>query len=209
MSRSHRASKEGIQKLYQTFYIYGRTQDYLAGTVGCTRQTVNKFLAGRPIDKRLFQALCDELRLNWQDIAELEMEEYENSRTVGSINRTRNTFAFATEETISIPLKEGQDSNQTIVTYITNGGEFVIKIPGDINSFLQNVEEQNIWLEAVKRTSGDQNVKIVKIERGSIKIIFNVSQDGIKNLAKLINSGKLEDNLDCDRLITVDDRSHH
>ncbi|WP_339459844.1 pentapeptide repeat-containing protein, partial [Nodularia spumigena] len=115
-------------------------------------------------------------------VAELEAEEEETSRTTGSMNIASNPFGSRIEGTTSIGLVEEQDSTKTIVTYITKDGKFVVEIPGDLNRFLQNTEEQNIWLEAVKRTSGDKNAEIYKIEKGSIKIIFNVSPDGIKKL---------------------------
>jgi len=182
MGRSHRVSAASIENVQQAFERYGRTQQYLAHEANCTRQTVIKFLAGRPVDKQLFQTLCDTLNLKWKEIAELESEENETSRTTGSMNIASNPFGSRIEGTTSIGLVEEQDSTKTIVTYITKDGKFVVTIPGDLNRFLQNTEEQNIWLEAVKRTSGDKNAEIYKIEKGSIKIIFNVSPDGIKKL---------------------------
>ncbi|WP_414528696.1 pentapeptide repeat-containing protein [Nodularia chucula] len=182
MGRSHRVSAAGIAKVNKAFDRYGKTQECLGGLAGCTRQTVNKFLAGGPVEKRLFKSLCHTLNLKWKEIAELESEEEETSRTTGSMNIASNPVGSRIEGTTSIGLVEEQDSTKTIVTYTTQNGKFVVKIPGDINSFLENPKEQNIWLEAVKRTSGDKNAEIYKIESGSIKIIFNVSPDGIKKL---------------------------
>ena len=180
--RSHRVSEAEIENVNKAFDRYGKTQECLGGFARCTRTTVSKFLSGEPVEKRLFKNLCNELKLKWEDIAELESEEEETSRTTGSMNIASNPFGSRIEGTTSIGLVEEQDSTKTIVTYITKDGKFVVEIPGDLNRFLQNTEEQNIWLEAVKRTSGDKNAEIYKIEKGSIKIIFNVSPDGIKKL---------------------------
>lgn len=75
MGRSLRASKEGLAKAKKAFKLKGWTQDYLAGTAGCSRGTVINFFAQRPVAKRLFQAFCTELELEWVEIAELEVDE--------------------------------------------------------------------------------------------------------------------------------------
>jgi hypothetical protein len=179
--RSYRASAAGVTKLSQAFKKYGNTQDYLAGVVVCTRQTVNKFLTGKPISKELFTSLCNELKLDWLDIAELESDIDINSWTVSSMNRPPSNIS-RTEETRAVTTVEEPNNVQTCITFDTINGQVIITIPGDINSFLQNPEQQNIWLEAVKRSSGDKNATIYKIEKGSIKITFYISPDGIKQL---------------------------
>ncbi|MBD2694835.1 pentapeptide repeat-containing protein [Anabaena catenula] len=191
--RSFRATAAGVEKLSQAFEKYGKTQDCLASfpsensnrdkrnQITCSRQTVNKFLTGKPISKELFISLCNELNLNWQDIAELESEQDNNSWTVPSMNRPLSNIPI-TEGTGVVTLAEEPNNAKTFITFDTINGQVVITIPGDINSFLQNSEQQNIWLEAVKRSSGDKNATISKIEKGSIKITFNVSPDGIKKL---------------------------
>lgn len=73
--RSLRASTAGLQQADNAFKLKGWTQEYLAGTVGCTRQVIISFFARRPVDQQLFQAICTELGLEWGDIAELEAGE--------------------------------------------------------------------------------------------------------------------------------------
>jgi predicted NACHT family NTPase len=73
--RAIHASESGLILIKQTFKLKGQSQTYLAGSVGCTRQTVNKFLNGKPIDKSLFQTLCSEIGLEWLQIADLEEKE--------------------------------------------------------------------------------------------------------------------------------------
>ncbi|MDB9465106.1 pentapeptide repeat-containing protein, partial [Dolichospermum circinale CS-539/09] len=179
--RSFRASREGVERLTQAFDKYGKTQDCLATEVGCTRQTVNKFLTGKRISKELFISLCNELNLNWQDIAELESEQDKNSRTVPSMNRPLSNNP-STEGTGALTAVVEVNTVQTCITSNTINGLFSITIPGDINSFLKNRKKQNNLLNALRILSSDENATISNIEKGSIKITFNVSSDGIKKL---------------------------
>ncbi|AVH68449.1 NACHT domain-containing protein [Nostoc sp. 'Peltigera membranacea cyanobiont' N6] len=71
-SRSLQASTAGLEKAKTAFKLKGWTQDYLAGSVGCSRPTINNFFARRPVDKGIFQTICTELGLDWGEIAELE-----------------------------------------------------------------------------------------------------------------------------------------
>lgn len=71
---SLKASIEGLKKANLAFKTKGKSQEYLAGSVACTRQVISKFLQGRAIATQLFQAICAELGLNWEEIADLEAE---------------------------------------------------------------------------------------------------------------------------------------
>ncbi|MBD2168927.1 NACHT domain-containing NTPase [Calothrix membranacea FACHB-236] len=75
MARSLRASKTGLEKAEAAFKTTGKTQEYLAGVTGCTRQVVINFFARRPVEKRFFLNICTELGLEWGEIAELEAGE--------------------------------------------------------------------------------------------------------------------------------------
>jgi predicted NACHT family NTPase len=74
MARSQKASVEGLKKAELTFNTKGKTQEYLAGSVGCTRQVVINFFARRTVATRFFQAICIELGLEWGEIAELDAD---------------------------------------------------------------------------------------------------------------------------------------
>lgn len=87
MGRSFQASKAGQLKAEQAFKLKGCTQEYLAGTVGCTRQVINRFFARRSVEKRFFQEICSVLELEWGEIADLDLEEKE----VDEIRRSFNT----------------------------------------------------------------------------------------------------------------------
>jgi predicted NACHT family NTPase len=72
VKRSLKTSTTGVDKAKRAFERKGWTQEYLAAEVGLsTRQSVWKFLTGRPIERHIFIDLCFQLDLDWQDIADL------------------------------------------------------------------------------------------------------------------------------------------
>ena len=74
--RSLKASTLGIEKAKRAFERIGWTQEYLAAEVGLsTRQSVWKFLKGKPIERHIFIELCFQLDLDWQDIADLPQKD--------------------------------------------------------------------------------------------------------------------------------------
>jgi predicted NACHT family NTPase len=73
--RSLRASLEGISTLKRALKGKRWTQAYLAGEVGCSRQTIWNLLQGNPTDRDVFMEICTQLSLNWEEIAEPELPE--------------------------------------------------------------------------------------------------------------------------------------
>ena len=74
MDRGLQASARGLEVVKQALKLKGWTQEYLSGIAGCTRQTVSKFLAGKRIEKRIFQGICSELGLKWVELVEAETD---------------------------------------------------------------------------------------------------------------------------------------
>lgn len=72
MDRGIRASVAGMEEAKQALKSKAWTQGYLAGASGCTRQTVNRFLAGKEVDKWIFQAICTELGLEQEVISQYD-----------------------------------------------------------------------------------------------------------------------------------------
>jgi predicted NACHT family NTPase len=66
------ASEEGAARIKTAFERSGRTQKNLALSVEVVRQTVRKFMNGKPIESKTFQDLCQQLGLPWQEIAALK-----------------------------------------------------------------------------------------------------------------------------------------
>ena len=70
--RSLCSSSQGMDKAKQALASKGWTQEYLAGEVGLSsRQSIWKFLTGRPVDRNIFKDICFQLDLDWEEIAEL------------------------------------------------------------------------------------------------------------------------------------------
>jgi predicted NACHT family NTPase len=74
MARSLKASVEGLKKAQSAFKLKGKTQEYLAGSVGCNRGVVINFFARKTVATILFQVICTELGLEWEEIAELDAD---------------------------------------------------------------------------------------------------------------------------------------
>lgn len=139
MARSLRASIDGAKKAEVALERKGWTQDYLAGKADCTRQTVGKFFARRPIEKRLFQAICIGLELEWGEIAELEV----GSEQVSQLSDAENSNGLLTQ-TVSNKLSvrrivEDKTQNfvgreyvfQAIAQFITTQSNGYFTITGD------------------------------------------------------------------------------
>jgi predicted NACHT family NTPase len=70
--KSLQSSEEGIKVIKKALKLKKVGQTYLAGVVGCSRQTIWSLLQGNPIDDEVFMAVCTELGLQWEDIAQSE-----------------------------------------------------------------------------------------------------------------------------------------
>jgi transcriptional regulator with XRE-family HTH domain len=71
--KSLRVSQEQLEKAKRAFERTGWTQKELATEVDLrTRQPVGNFLAGKTVDRKVFQEICFKLDLNWQEVADLE-----------------------------------------------------------------------------------------------------------------------------------------
>jgi predicted NACHT family NTPase len=71
VGRSLKASLEGIEQAKVALTDKGWSQEELAGRVGRERQTAIKFFSGKPIDRKIFVQMCQELELDWKVIADL------------------------------------------------------------------------------------------------------------------------------------------
>jgi predicted NACHT family NTPase len=79
--RSLQASPEGIQIIKKALKRKKQSQTYIAGAVGCSRQTIWSLLQGNPTDCNVFMDVCSQLELNWEEIVELESSEPEQNES--------------------------------------------------------------------------------------------------------------------------------
>jgi len=73
--RTLQASTQGLKDIRKALKQKKGGQTYLAGAVGCSRQTIWSLLDGNPIDCDFFMNVCTQLGLKWEDIAEPEAAE--------------------------------------------------------------------------------------------------------------------------------------
>ncbi|HEY9627119.1 MAG TPA: NACHT domain-containing NTPase [Coleofasciculaceae cyanobacterium] len=91
-TRSLQASTAGIQAIKKALKRKSGGQTYLAGAVGCSRQTIWSLLQGNAIDFDFFTKACAELGLNWEEIAKpeaTEPEQPEADRIAALVQATR------------------------------------------------------------------------------------------------------------------------
>ncbi len=99
--RSIQASVEGIKAIKRALKRKSGGQTYLAGSVGCSRQTIWSLLQGNSIDCDVFMAVCAELGLQWEDMAApeaVEPEPTENSALDQLVQQARETIAPLIQE---------------------------------------------------------------------------------------------------------------
>jgi uncharacterized protein YjbI with pentapeptide repeats len=172
MGRSLRVSEEGLKKAKEAFQLTGWTQDYLAGSVKCTRPTVNKFLAGGYVEKRIFEALCSELKLRVADIADLESEEGLVNTSV-SVNGNR-------EQSLATLTQKQTETDEERAAFAATGTIAKSDIP-KVKAILALLQE----------ITGDTSIKIVDIGKGSIRLILEGSQESLEQIEALFKSGQL------------------
>jgi len=102
--RSLKSSVPGQQRAKQAMKRKGLTQSYLAIEAGLsTRNSVWKFLSGRPVERHIFMELCFQLDLDWQEIADLDgAEDDSNNAEIPTVASESNTLTF---EAIEAQLK--------------------------------------------------------------------------------------------------------
>ncbi len=153
MGRSFRVSEEGLQRAKEAFHLKGWTQDYLAGGAQCSRQTVAKFFAGGDVEKRFFEAICYQLNLIVAEIADLESEEGQLNTSV-SVNGNR-------EQSLATLTQKQTETDEERVPYAATGTIAKSDIP-KVKAILALLQE----------ITGDTSIKIVDIEKGSIRLIL-------------------------------------
>jgi uncharacterized protein YjbI with pentapeptide repeats len=192
MGRAHRASKEGVKKINSAFNLTSLTkQEDIGGLLAeniekiPTRQTISRFFNGKPVSKEIFIALCHALKLEWGDIAEPELEKNQPTRNNGMDTSPEKSYQITPQQPTIAPVAVVQRQN------VISDEKLIITFTGNLERFLNNEEIQKALLILMKNVSGDTSLKIEKIEKGSIKITFSGSPEGLRVIKSLIKSGEL------------------
>jgi DNA-binding XRE family transcriptional regulator len=193
MGRSLRVSEEGLKKAKEAFKRAGWTQDHLAGRADCTRQTVHKFLNGRDVEKRIFEAICGELKLTVGEIADFESEEEQLSKSLGSNGSSVQTLQGNTSESsqercgnmdvLTEPVAETKEQNQTYEERLA------FAIAGSVSKV--DIQKLKAIVGVLQKITGDTSLEIVDIEKGSIRLILEGSQESLEQIEALFKSGQL------------------
>ena len=172
MGRSYRVSKEGFERAKEAFHLKGWTHEYLAGSVECTRQTVAKFFAGGDIEKRFFEAICSKLNLIVAEIADLESEEGQLKTSV-SVNGNR-------QQSLATLTQKQTESDEEKVSFSILGTASKVDLP-----------KLKAIVAHLQKITGDTSIEIVDIEKGSIRLILEGSQESLEQIEALFKSGQL------------------
>lgn len=68
--RSLVLSPQGINQIREAVVLKGLTQSKLAEHISRSRSSVSNFLAGKPVDQRVFIEICNFLSISWQEVLE-------------------------------------------------------------------------------------------------------------------------------------------
>jgi predicted NACHT family NTPase len=88
MARTFQASSNGHAKVLKAFEVQGKTKEFITGRANCSRPTLDKFLAGKPVNKKEFQAICEAINLEYLDIAIFSGDESSLSKSIDSLVQT-------------------------------------------------------------------------------------------------------------------------
>ncbi len=172
MGRSFRVSEEGLKRAKEAFHLTGWTQDYLAGSVECSRQTVAKFLVGGDVEKRFFEAICRKLNLIVAEIADFESEEGQLNTSVSvNGNREQNLVTLTQKQT---------ESDEEKFSFSILGTASKVDIP-----------KLKAIVAHLQKITGDTSIEIVDVEKGSIRLILEGSQESLEQIEALFKSGQL------------------
>lgn len=83
-TRALQASPKGIEKATIALAQYSLSQNALAKDLGLSRQTVNNFFKGKPIDRENFALICDRLGLDLESTVATVIPKPETSQLINS-----------------------------------------------------------------------------------------------------------------------------
>lgn len=213
MAKSLRASPEGIKKATTALTGKAWTHDQLAEKLNlCTRWSVSQFFRGKTVKRQTFVEICQKLDLDWQEIAELipreaepESEEEEPAST--SKNLLDEKFLNYGDD-IARSLKE--NANETIQKWRnlknmldalispsatdekqkpSHEGRAAFVVVGSISK--DDIAKLQAITALLQDLTGDTSIKIVDIEKGSVKLILEGSQQSLEQIDTLFKTGQL------------------
>ena len=177
------ASVEGLEKAAKALVRLGfESRINFAKAQLISPSSVTNFFTTKPIQLDTFKRICEGLKLEWQDIAEISGIAEEN---IAQKLKEK-------QENLTSYIEMGVDAMTTLVRQIIVLDESSrtikaeIRLSGDINS-VQNIQ----LIATILKEYGGNTIKINDIREGSIKLIIEGSKKDINQLLLRIKSGEL------------------
>ncbi|MHC5770266.1 MAG: pentapeptide repeat-containing protein [Nostoc sp.] len=142
------------------------------------RTTVTKFFQCEPIQLDSFKKICKELKLNWKEIAGIPEKEQSEQLEIIDCSSLYTNKGVEPVQTLRRQVTIIDELSQKIIVAIV--------LEGDINS----VPNGKI-LELILREYSGKTIKIIDVQKGSIKLFVEGSQEDIERLISFIDSGEL------------------
>jgi len=173
------ASKQGVETAERALIRLGfDSRSNFAKSKLLSRSTVANFFNQVPIQLDSFKRICDALKLEWQEIAEIK-------------ESTINSVPIKIQVNARHDLEEGVQQEMlgrqvTVIDKQSQEIKAVITLQGDISL----ISDPQIF-EALFKKYGRDTIHITDIREGSIKLIIEGSQEDIERLLIQIKSGEL------------------
>ncbi|WP_242054740.1 pentapeptide repeat-containing protein [Nostoc sp. FACHB-190] len=175
------ASQKGVELAEKALIRLGfDSKSNFAKSQLLSRSTVTKFFQREPIQLDSFKRICEALKLNWIEIAELSEAKQSQRVDINDCIISDNNEEVKQLQTLRRKVTVIDKKSQTIKAVIT--------LEGDINS----VNNWKIIQSAIQEYSGD-TIEITDIKEGSIRLFVEGSPEDIERLISRIKSGELKE----------------
>ncbi|MDJ0599203.1 MAG: NACHT domain-containing NTPase [Crocosphaera sp.] len=184
-NRSLSATSEGIEEAKKALASKGWTQEYLAGEVGLSsRQSIWKFLSGRPVSRQIFKEICFKLNLDWESIADLP------DRVVSVATSKRTTQSLEVSELLAVMRSQVQETITTQCNVLQSSFELtqpsLEKVYTQTSFYLEPSYQR--WLEVSDLESSLAKAEGFRLSRPHSNTLFDLElvakQDKVVVLGK-------------------------
>ncbi len=191
--RSLQASSEGIRKAQKALNRDNMTQKALVTERGIASwSTVNKFFNGKRVERRIFIEICEELELDWQEIAAKPPSEPEQEavlpksalikpysqswKCVHTLTQHRSSVLSVAISPDGETLASGSGVNdQTIKIWSLNTGKLLRALPGHSSGIMLVAFFPDV--RALTSVSSDKTIKIWNLDTGRLRHTFADTED--------------------------------
>lgn len=202
MSRSIRVAPEHIQQVKLALRRHAfPSQKALAEELRISRSTTDKFFTGKAVDYQYFVEISERLGLDWEAIAYIDIE---GESTLNPRNLPKKKFLSSDEDIVSLleknnskGIQEQHSAEEALILSSTIEKEekyddkerAAFVVAGSISK--DDISKLKAIAELLQEITGDTYIKIIDIERGSIKLILEGSQESLEQIEALFKAGQL------------------